>query len=444
VFAARPDAQDSEGPGTMTERGVRGGAVVDQTDAEARLLVLDDDLGVRETLAAILRYDGYQVRTAGHIRDAAALLHQEPFDIVLADLHVDEADGLDPLQELRGLAPGALVIVLTGFATLESALRALRAGAYAYLTKPTDVEELRLTVTRGLERCHLQRELAARLTELEAANAAVSDFNAQLRAQIASATAALERQVAALDASNRQLKQTQEQHERFVAMVAHELRGPLALVMSYGQLAARPGLPPDSLAKYTGFIIEYAHRLNRLVEDLQTATHLSTGHFDLRLEPCDLVGDVRAAVDQFRTTVPARTFGFSGQSDLGPVDVDRDRVLQALRNLLDNAVKYSVDDGAIEVRVWGDDAHAYISVRDQGAGIPEADLERIMKPFERGAGSSEIPGSGLGLYITRGIVERHGGFLRAENGAGPERARGAIFTLVLPRHAADPAACVRA
>lgn len=420
----------------MTERGTGSyQAVATLPDTRARLLVLDDDAGVRETLAAILRRDGYHVRTAGRIPDAAALLLQAPYDLVLTDLRPDEGNGGDVLDDLHALAPGVVVIVLTSFATLESALRALSAGAYAYLVKPTDVEELRLTVARALERRGLERELAHRVAELEAANAAIHGFNADLQAQIAAATDALRRKVEALDTTNAQLWHAQEQHERFVAMVAHELRGPLGLVMSYAQLAARPGIGQESLAKYTGFVIEYAQRLNRLVEDLQTATRLSSGHFDLRREPCDLVAETRMAIEQFRTTVPNRRFGFTAEPDLEPIAVDRDRVLQALRNLVDNAEKYTAEDGAIDISVWVDDTFLNISVRDEGAGISDEDLERILKPFERGPGSDEIPGSGLGLYITRGIVEAHGGVLKIENGSGPERARGAIFTLALPRHA---------
>lgn len=402
-------------------------------DHDARLLVLDDDHGVRETLAAVLRHEGYTVQAAGRLDEALAALGAAPCDLILAGLHLEDAEGPDLLAALRRHAPGAIIIVLTSFATLEAALHALQAGAYAYLSKPTDIAELRLTVARGLERHRLERELARRVAELEEANAAIRDFNAELRAQVQSATRELRRKVAALDESNRQLRETQEQHERFVAMVAHDLRGPLGLVMSYAQLTARPNTTPDQIARYTNEILEAAARLHRLVEDLQTATMLSTGHFELRRAPCDLVAAVAAAVEGMRTTVPARRFTFTGQDDLGPVEVDSDRVLQALRNLLDNAVKYSVEDGAIAVRVWGDAAHVFISVKDEGAGIPEADIERILLPFERGAGSTNVPGSGLGLSITRGIAARHGGELRVENGEGPERARGAIFTLVLPR-----------
>ncbi len=405
-----------------------------------RLLVLDDEPGVRETLGAVLRLEGYEVHTAGRVAEAVGLLGDVPVDAILADLHLDDADGVEVLDELRRYAPGATIIVLTGYATLESALRALRAGAYAYVVKPTDVEELRLTVARGLEQRRLERELARRVAELEAANGAIQRFNSSLQSQIDRATDALQLQVRALDSANQQLRQAQEQHERFVAMVAHELRNPLGLVMNYAQLANRPDASREAIGRYAQAIFDASMRLKRLVEDLQTATRLSTGHFDLQRVPCHLASDVQAAVEEFRTTVPNRRFTFQGQPDPGTVEVDRDRVLQAVRNLLDNAVKYSVEGGEIEVRVWGDGDRVFIRVRDEGAGIPEGDMARILMPFERGPASTGVPGSGLGLYITRGIVEAHAGELSVQNGAGPERARGAIFTITLPRtaHEASP------
>src|SRR6185312_4996077 len=123
--------------------------------------------------------------------------------------------------------PATTVVVLTGYATLESALQALRRGVYDYLVKPVDVDELRITLARALERRRLRQELATRVRELELAHAAARDFNARLQEQVDQATAELRRKVEELDAANEQLRQTQEQHDRFVAMVAHEMRGPL-------------------------------------------------------------------------------------------------------------------------------------------------------------------------------------------------------------------------
>ena len=181
-------------------------------------------------------------------------------------------------------------------------------------------------------------------------------------------------------------------------------------------------------------IVEHAFRLNRMVDDLQTATRLSTGRFSLRLEPFDLTAAVGELMDQFAASVRERHFVFEHADAPFTVDADRDRIVQAVRNLIDNAVKYSVDDGAIEVRIASDDNTASIAVGDYGAGISEEDMKRIFEPFIRGEHESDSSGSGLGLYITRGIVAEHHGTLSVSNRGGKNRVQGAIFTITLPRH----------
>jgi signal transduction histidine kinase len=396
------------------------------------ILLLDDDPTVRATLAAVLRRDGHQVVEA---RDSADALHQiaeSACELVLLDLSLAADGSVTLVDSLVAAAPEVPIIVLTDYAALELALRALSAGAFAYLAKPTDVAELRVSVERALRQRHLRAELAARLQELEAAHEAVARHNAELHQQVAAATGALEAQIAALGAANDQLRQAEEQHTRFVAMVAHELRNPLLLVMSYAQLANRAGVTSADVQRYTGLVLEHAQRLSRLVDDLQTATRLSTGHFDLHLAECDMANEVCRVVEEFRTTIKDRQFSCIVADGVGPVRVDRDRILQAVRNLLDNAVKYSSSGGAIEVHIAIEAEQLRISVRDEGAGIPEADMQRILGAFERGAGSTEVPGSGLGLYITRGIAERHGGELSIRNVSESGRAGGAIFTLIIP------------
>lgn len=399
-----------------------------------RVLVLDGDEGIARTIGAVLRHEGYDVATAPAPAEAEAaeLLRDGHFDVVLADLRAEESAGEDVLAQIRELAPGAVVITLAQYASFETALRALRAGAYDYLLKPVDVDELRLTVARGLEHRQLERELAARVAELEAAHAEARSFNVRLRQQVDSATVELRTKVEALNEANEHLRSTQEEHDRFVAMVAHEMRGPLNLIINYGQLTKRPGLAQETINHYSDIVTEQAYRLNRLVDDLQTATRLSTGHFTLKRQACDVAAAVSEVMDGFRTTVHDRRFSLERPDEPILAEVDADRLAQAVRNLVDNAVKYSASGGAVEVSVWRDDESAYIRVQDYGAGIPEAEMQRIFEAFTRLEKETEVAGSGLGLFITRGIVEAHGGQLTVRNGSGSERARGAIFTIGLP------------
>src|SRR2546423_3469879 len=137
--------------------------------ASARLLVVDDEENIVLTISEVLRLEGYEVDVATSGRGAAQLLDRNEYDLVLTDLHMDEGDGLSLLEEVRARAPLTITIVLTGFAALETAIAALRHGAYDYLAKPCIIDELRYTVRRGIEHRRLmlaEREARARLHEL--------------------------------------------------------------------------------------------------------------------------------------------------------------------------------------------------------------------------------------------------------------------------------------
>ena len=410
-----------------------GSAMLGVKPSSARILVVDTDAGTASTLGAVLRHDGWIVQVASSGEETLKALAEGQFDLLLADLEDNDPQSQEVLKQAQLAVPAVTVVVMTGYATLESALRALRRGVYDYLTKPIDVEELRITLARALERRRLQHELAARVRELEVAHAAARDFNTRLQEQVDHATAELRQKVEELDEVNSQLKLAQEQHDRFVAMVAHEMRGPLNPIINYAQLAKRPNLKDGALGRYMDIIVEHGFRLNRMVDDLQTATHLSTGRFSLRIEPFDLMAAVGELVDQFTASVRERRFVYEHPEPPIILDADRDRIVQAVRNLIDNSVKYSVEDGAIEVRIGEDKNTATIEVGDYGAGISEADMKRIFEPFIRGEQSSDSSGSGLGLFITRGIVAEHHGTLHVANRGGATRVQGAIFTITLPR-----------
>jgi signal transduction histidine kinase len=401
-----------------------------------RVLLADTDVATLKAVAVALRQEGRLIATATEGAVAMELLCAGAYDLLLADVRV-EVNGERLLTAARRVAPTTMCIATTSYATLDSALQALRAGAYNYLIKPLDVEELRLAVTQALERLRLERELADRVAELEQTHSDLLSANGRLREQVDAATTELRLKLEELEEANQLLRETQSQNQRFIQMVAHEMRGPLNPIINYAQLAKRPSADEEARARYMDTIVEHALRLNRLIGDLQTATRLSAGQFTLRRELCDVAAVVGELVAESTAAERDRSFTLDRPDAPIMAEVDRDRIGQAVRNLLDNAVKYSAPHGAIETRIWRDDATASISVGDYGAGIPEAEMKRIFEPFirlDRQAG--EVSGSGLGLFITRGVISAHGGSLTVRNRGG-DRAEGAIFTITLPLHAPD-------
>src|SRR3954463_16065417 len=158
---------------TMQERRDESGTSANTpsvTPEGARLLVVDDEENLRITTAAILEQEGYHVETASSGNEAVALLEKAEFDLVLTDLHMEGGDGLSVLAEIRRRPPLTISVVLTGFASVESAIAALQQGAYDYLVKPCDIDSMKHTIRRGVEHRRLMLAEQKARTDLEQLN----------------------------------------------------------------------------------------------------------------------------------------------------------------------------------------------------------------------------------------------------------------------------------
>src|SRR5919199_739261 len=146
------------------------GASASDPQPPARLLIVDDEESLRITTAAILEQEGYEVTTAASGDEAVALLAGTDYDLVLTDLHMEGGDGLSVLAEMQRRAPLTISVVLTGFASVESAIAALQRGAYDFLVKPCDIDEMKHTIRRGVEHRRLMLAEAAARRNLEQLN----------------------------------------------------------------------------------------------------------------------------------------------------------------------------------------------------------------------------------------------------------------------------------
>lgn len=399
------------------------------TGSGTRVLVVDDEESVLQTIAAILRREGYDVVAVPGVDDALRRLGESPYDVVLTDLRLEGASGMQIVSELRRRWPESAAIVLTGYASLQSAVDALREGAYDYLVKPCDVEELKATVARAVERGFLARQLRQRLEELDAANAKLQSFNVELQRRVEQATAELNEKLRELAEAKQRIEDAQRQREEFISMIAHELGQPLTMIGGYAQLLGREGVTHEARERARTTIISQTRRLGRLVSDLSDASQLATGRFTINPTTCDLIELIQEQVESAKASAGNHIIRVALPPGPLMAEVDRDRIAQVLSNLLDNAVKYS-ESGVIRVGLQTEDERALIQVSDDGPGVPVDQLQTIFEPRVRFvAGPSDRPtGSGLGLYIARGIVEAHGGRIWAENSAGP----GASFWVSLP------------
>jgi signal transduction histidine kinase len=368
--------------------------------ATSKILVVDDEQSVATTIKAILQLDGNEVTAVTSGKEALDLLREREFDIVLTDLRLDDLDGIEILRETQKLWPDTVSIMLTGYASLESAVTALRSGAYDYLIKPSDVDELRATVGRALER----RRLRQRLVELE------------------------------------QLDRLKTQ---FLSMASHELRTPLTAVSGFMQIARRrmgrlggAAEVPDSWraeAQKADETLEMANRqakkLARLIDELLDVSRLQQGRVEMRLAEIELADVVREVGERMKLLSKGHEIETKIEG-AAPIVADRDRIEQVLENLVGNAMKYSPESGRIEMSLRVNGANAIVLVRDQGIGIAPAEVEKIFGLFYRSPDprADHVGGLGLGLYISREIVSRHHGRLWAER--NPDA--GTTFHVTLP------------
>jgi signal transduction histidine kinase len=231
--------------------------------------------------------------------------------------------------------------------------------------------------------------------------------------------------------------------DEFLSIASHELRTPLTGIKGYAQILQRAHLrgqlDEERLGRSLATIDDAADRLTALVDDLLDVSRIRTGHLPLRLTTVDLVATLREVTDRYRDHLGEQ---HSLELELPDaevfVGVDVDRLEQVVTNLLSNAVKYSPAGGAVRLSLVGGEGGALVQVTDSGIGLPTDSLEAIFQPFGRAANATRrsLPGMGLGLYICRTLVERHGGRIWATSGG---ENRGTTFGLWLPRATSIPA-----
>jgi signal transduction histidine kinase len=325
----------------------------------------------------------------------------------------------------------AVTLVLTGYASLQSAIGALREGAYDYLIKPCDVEKMKATVARAVESGSLARSLRQRLAELDAANTKLESFNEELRRRVQEATSELALKVTELDHARHRLEEEQHRREEFISMIAHELGQPLTTISGYAQLLGRSNASAEVQERVRAAILSQTRRVARLVQDLADVAHLAAGRFCIYPFQTDLARLVEEQVELAPGPGGTATILVDVSPVAVPVGCDHDRIAQAVSNFLSNALKYA-PGAEIRVSLRVDDHWAIVAVADRGPGIAADDLMTVFEQLVRLPSNHKerLKGMGLGLYIARAIIEAHGGQIWAAS-AGPNQGTTSTFTLPL-------------
>jgi signal transduction histidine kinase len=319
----------------------------------------------------------------------------ERFDVVILDLSQPGSTGLEAVEAVCVAAPDVPVVVMTSFADRSLAAAAMRAGAQDYVIKGYDGEQVvRHAVSHAIDRHGLRREREALLAGERAARAA-AERAARVRDEV-------------------------------LGMVSHDLRSPLsAIAMSANALLEGSG----ELPVLASAIVRSSEWALRIIRDLLDVTAIEAGRLTIHPEPMIVQAITEMICSMFSSS--AATAGVTLVVEpVGAalwVDADVDRVVQAVGNLVGNAIKFTPRGGKVTLAVNRDDKTVRFRVEDTGVGIAPENIPRLFDRFWQ-AHESGRGGAGLGLVIAHGIAEGHGGRIEVESQLG----RGSTFTLVLP------------
>jgi PAS domain S-box-containing protein len=225
-------------------------------------------------------------------------------------------------------------------------------------------------------------------------------------------------------------KEAEDLQSTFISVISHELKTPLALITGYAETLDRHDIrwDSDTVHECLTVIRDESKRLDRLIEDLLDAARIEAGALKLRMSYVRLDELAESTVEALRPLQPNHVFELHFPTDWPTVRGDPERLRQMLRNLLNNAVKYSPTGGTIRVGGRVERNQIRVFVADEGPGIPESEHDLLFQRFMRGSGTRDSSGTGLGLYLSKAIIDAHGGAIWVDSTPG----QGATFYFALP------------
>jgi two-component system, sensor histidine kinase and response regulator len=397
---------------------VAGDVVAGSPAERERIVVIDDDYAMRLSCHQILTKSGFEVETFEDGSQGLVGVAELRPSLVVVDLKMPGLSGMDVIRRVREIDPGIVLVVITGYATIGTAVEAMKSGAYDFLPKPFKPEELRLIVSRGLER----RQLHRKSRELE-----------------------VEREL---------------MKRRFISFMTHQLKSPLAAVHQYLDVLKRlesTGEVAAQRAEWLDRCLTRTAELRNLIDDWLLLAKAEGSTLVAKRERVELAPVLEGLVASYEERARAAEVTLATELEGASYAVvgDRNCVAVLFDNLITNAIAYNRRGGAVTVAARHEPGEVVVEVRDTGPGIPEEAVGLLFEEFFRvrrsagdGSGNGEgagngtggggyrgLEGTGLGLAICKRIVAEHGGGIAVESEVGV----GTIFRVSLPA-CAEPAA----
>jgi len=400
------------------------------------ILIVDDEPRNLAVLESVLDDPSYRLVRATSGEEALLALMADEFAVLVLDVRMPGMTGFELAQMIKERKKTARIpiIFLTAYYNEDQhILEGYGTGAVDYLHKPVNPAVLRSKVSvfaelnkksREVERAN--RLLLAEVAERRRAEARLSELNESLDQRVTDRTMELQQSEARLRDANRR-------KDEFLATLAHELRNPLAPVRNAIHFLKLRGPATTDVQWASDVIDRQVTAMGRLIDDLMDISRINQGRIELRRAAVPLDEVLADALETIQPQIDGAGHKLTVLQPPGKLQLhaDRARLAQVFMNLLSNAAKYTDPGGHIELRVVGEGGHAVLDIRDSGIGIPPHRLESVFEMFsqEEPALTRARGGLGIGLALTRKLVELHGGTIRADS-EGP--GKGSQFIVRLP------------
>lgn len=384
------------------------------------LLIIDDEVEITKALTRQFRRK-YRVFSTTSAEEGFDIMEKEKIQVVLSDQRMPGMSGVEFFARIKHKYPDALRLLLTGYSDLEAVVNAINEGqVFRYVTKPWNPVELDTIVGEAFEKYELitnNRKLIHRLNEA----------NSTLEEKVKERTRELEQ-------ANHELSELNLEKNKYIGMVAHDLRNPIGVAASFTDIVIEgyDNLEKPKKLEYLGYVSQNCHFSLKLMNDFLDVSKIESGVFDLNLTEQDYVVLVRECVHQQSLNAARKSMAMELETSLSELNAvfDRNKMQQVLNNLIGNAIKYSPDESKVLIRVFLTEGSVVTEIQDFGQGIPLEEQSKLFKPFQTASSkvSADDKATGLGLAIVKKIVDAHNGFVRFESEVG----KGTTFTVAFP------------
>jgi signal transduction histidine kinase len=420
----------------------------------AEILIVEDSATQAERLKFILERHRYRFSAARNGLEAITAIRERLPALVISDIVMPEMDGYQLCSHIKQdkQLENIPVILLTSLTDPVDVMKGLECGADNFIFKPYDERHLLTRIAYMLANRHLRENETTQMglqiffagrkffitsDRLQILNLLLSTYEAavQRNRELATAQDELRQLNEHLEEKNRQIQEANRMKSKFLTNMSHELRTPLNSILGFAEFLVdgKPGPLKPKQEEYLGNILYSGRHLLQLINDVLDLAKVEAGKMELKLETFSLS---KAVEEVCGVTEPlAQKKGITVNVEialaLGSVTLDQQKLKQVLYNLLSNAFKFTDQGGRVDVLAEPQDQGRFrLSVKDSGIGIKEEDIKRLFTEFEQieSGTSRHYEGTGLGLVLTRKIVELQGGTIDVASETG----KGATFTVVLP------------